>query len=188
MIDHKYQIGQEVFAARYEPREVEQQCPDCLGRKQWSVETPTGEKFEIPCGTCGYAYGCFASGVVKVPKVFPIVLTLTVGSIRIDTDDKESPVGYMCLETGVGSGTIWNEADLFVDRTKAQAKADKLAAQETRVIEDRAEFSRQEERKKQRRKPSWEKRKIKELETELKELRKMKSEMEKATSGQAPIH
>ena len=32
--------------------------------------------------------------------------------MRIDTNDRDAPVSYMCKETGVGSGSVYRERDL----------------------------------------------------------------------------
>jgi len=57
----------------------------------------------------------------------PSVEVLTIGSVRVDTHDIEHPVSYMCRETGVGSGQIHCEADLFHTREEAQAAAEAKA-------------------------------------------------------------
>lgn len=51
---------------------------------------------------------------------------LTIGSIRIDTGDNRG-VEYMCVETGVGSGSVWKESDLYESVEVAQRVADSLA-------------------------------------------------------------
>jgi hypothetical protein len=44
----------------------------------------------------------------------------TIGSVQIDSADQERPVRYMCVETGVGTGTVYDEKNLF--KTHPEAK------------------------------------------------------------------
>lgn len=167
MIQPKYAIGQKVYAAKATLEHRQVQCPDCLGTKEWQAVTPSGESFHIPCGNCFQGY--FARGTVTKYFATPDVVEMTIGSVRIDTED-EHPVSYMLKETGVGSGTVWNECDLSLDRETAMrtalAKAEAIRAK-MQADEDRRE---REERKQSRRKPSADKRRIRELEKQLKEL------------------
>lgn len=49
----------------------------------------------------------------------PCTEKLTIGSIRIDTNDIDKPVSYMCVETGVGSGSVYYESDLHLTEEEA---------------------------------------------------------------------
>lgn len=124
----KYCIGQTVYYAYLMPGMDTEPCPDCCGTAKWSVVLPSGETFLIRCTTC--RFNGMPSGQVRIrqhPK--PDVKILTIGSIRIDTNDKDA-ISYMCVETGVGSGTCYPEYDFFstIDEANraANAKADAM--------------------------------------------------------------
>lgn len=117
----KYAIGDVVYWPST-TRDVEDlPCPDCLGTKKWKVVTPAGTEMEAECQRC--ARGGFRD-IPRPQRVVyrPSVRRLTIGSIRIDTAASETRecVEYMCRETGIGSGSIYRESNLF--RTEAEAE------------------------------------------------------------------
>ena len=118
-IKPKFDIGDQVFCARVIWGETSVECPDCLGTAEWKVTCPSGEEFKVRCNTCVSGY--YSSGKVKIYKDQEYIKILTVGSIRIDTNEKARPVSYMCVETGIGSGSIYYEENLF--KTIEDAKA-----------------------------------------------------------------
>ena len=115
----KFEIGQRVVCVRVVWSEEKRLCPDCLGAAEWRVLAPSGEEWKVPCNTCSVGY--YSTGQVteyddRIKKEY-----LTIGSIQIDTERKDSPVRYMCRETGVGSGTVWDESCLFSIEEDADA-------------------------------------------------------------------
>jgi hypothetical protein len=115
----KFKIGDLVHAPRVGWGTKEVPCADCLGKKTWSVTTPAGETFEADCNTCSHGfYG--SRGFTEEWGDHLKIELLTVGSVRIDTADEERPISYMCRETGVGSGSIYDEAHLFATREEAE--------------------------------------------------------------------
>lgn len=117
MIQPKYKIGDTVYAASvsYDTQSV--QCPDCLGTREWDVSLPSGEKFKHDCQTCREGFS--STGKVDVWGDHARVRKLTIGSIRVDTADKDRPVAYMCTETGVGSGYVYDERVIFLTKEEA---------------------------------------------------------------------
>ncbi len=170
MIQPKYQIGQQVYWAWGGWKEILKTCPDCLGKMDWEVETPSGDKFTIPCGTCMRGYEC--RGVISEYGDQPEVNHVTIGSVRIDTSDKEHPVSYMCEETGVGSGRVYDEENLFLNKEDATIAANKIAKELTEQRKLQEEKTIERKRKNTRSKPTWEQRRIKELEKQISELKK----------------
>ncbi len=140
----KYHIGQKVFAASVILMSTEVPCKDCLGTKVWPLTTPAGEDTEIECPTCRIDRQ-------YVPCHLGRTQVLTIGSVRIDTND-DPPVHYMCEETGVGSGTLWREYALHVDEAGAQADADVEAKRRDLEVLKRQAERRLAERKRVRRK------------------------------------
>jgi len=64
----------------------------------------------------------------------PSVSKLTIGSVRVDTSD-ERGTSYMCIETGVGSGSIYYESDLFSTHDEAMTVATLKAAEADKGVE-----------------------------------------------------
>lgn len=86
-------------------------CPDCLGTLKWTVVFADGEALEIQCQTCKKGYAP-ATGTIEIYKHKPIVRHYTIGSVRFNDTDKY-PYSYMCEETGVGSGSVYYENQVF---------------------------------------------------------------------------
>lgn len=128
----KYSIGDVVFWPNT-VREIELlSCPDCLGTKEWKVVTPAGTELKTKCQRCE------PGGFRDLPRPErvvwkPTVERRTIGSIRIDTaaSSYRSPVEYMCRETGIGSGTVYDEGRLFPTEEAAMAWAAADAAENT---------------------------------------------------------
>ena len=116
----KYAIGDKVWKAERQYKDKSIACPDCLGTKKWTVVFADGEALEIDCQTCknGYMPPC---GQITYKEWDAGVIYLTIG--KIYDWSPEDGMRYMCEETGVGSGTIHCEKDLFVNKDDAMARA-----------------------------------------------------------------
>lgn len=138
----KYRIGQSVFHASETSVRERMACPDCLGTKLWKVTTPSGGELETECMRCNGQLKRNNIPSLDVTTWKPVVTRLTIGSVRIDTNESpehgwhREPVSYMCRETGVGSGTIYYESQIFQTEDEAQKAAEAKAA--ARTAEDRA--------------------------------------------------
>lgn len=117
ILQSKYEIGQRVFAARVSYTSTLVPCPDCLGSKEWTVTTPSGESWKHPCNTCNVAW--YSRGTVEQYADRPVIEEMTVGSVQIDTAS-DKPTRYMCLETGIGSGALYEEDRLHSTLEEAQ--------------------------------------------------------------------
>lgn len=108
-------------------------CPDCHGTRTWTATSPVGETFAINCLRCSTSYACLPRDVppLAYQKSEYSAQQLTIGSVQIDTADERSQVKYMCRETGVGSGRVYDERDLFAD----EADARRSAEEQTRVYQ-----------------------------------------------------
>lgn len=118
MLQPKFEIGDLVFYVRVSYTSVEIVCPDCVGQKKWTVSAPSGKSWEVGCNTCRYGY--FSTGKVLEYGDHIQMDCCTIGSVRTDTSDQENPIRYMCIETGVGSGTVYNESELFLNIERAK--------------------------------------------------------------------
>jgi hypothetical protein len=126
----RYHIGETVWSWYTKQERKRLPCPDCLDTKKWTVKTPAGEAFEVPCQRCSLPYSRPA-GYPEVPVFSVVVEQRTIGSVRIDTASQREPVEYMCRETGIGSGTVYPEAHLYPDEESARKAAETEAALKT---------------------------------------------------------
>jgi|SRR5665213_128632 len=120
-IQSRFSRGDTVYAADTEYSESLLTCPDCLGTLKWIVVFADGHAQEVQCQTCrrGYEPPC---GNIRVPLYKLRIRKLTIGSIRYNDTDK-APFSYMCEETGVGSGRIYYDEDLFTNEDSARFRA-----------------------------------------------------------------
>lgn len=134
MIAPKYDVGDKVWVASSQQTEHGETCPDCLGEHGVTVTTPAGESFTVACQTC--RHGWESTGIVSRYEYTGRAWRGTIGSVRVDTGDDE-PVRYMLVETGVGSGTMHRESNLYVTLEEAESASVELAAAQTREIAER---------------------------------------------------
>lgn len=134
----KYDIGQTVWWGKIAHSTTTMECPDCLGTRRWKAITPAGTEVAAECGRCG---SWTSRDLPSLSRTHwkPSAQRLTIGSVRIDTSH-DSPVEYMCRETGVGSGQIYREPDLFTDETMALATAQFKADLENAKVAEKPEI------------------------------------------------
>lgn len=126
----KYKIGDTVYVADAKSEKASHPCPDCLGTRKWEVHTPGGETFQVECQRCPSAAWLRISDIpsLEYSKSAPVAKRLTIGSIRIDTANERNSWGndvvqYMCHETGIGSGSVWDERRLHASEEEAMQVA-----------------------------------------------------------------
>lgn len=113
IIETKFSVGDVVYKAWTTTVRKQHPCPDCNGSRKWKAVSPAGGEYEFGCPRCGGGYQRDRDLSLDYSEFAPCVEKLTIGSVRVDTSSQNRPVEYMCRETGVGSGTIHSEADLF---------------------------------------------------------------------------
>lgn len=134
----KFAMGQTVYLPGAESAVEHLLCPDCLDTRQWKVITPAGTEMETVCQRCS---GFSLIGDLPKPerRIYkPIVTKLTIGQIDTSTQPFYGDgdlVRYMCTETGVGSGSIYNESRLFASPEEAMAAAETEAVEHTSKVE-----------------------------------------------------
>jgi hypothetical protein len=120
----KYAIGDTVYRPEVGAHKVEVTCPDCAGDGFWTA-TMSGdpEPQKISCPTCSRGWEG-STGKVSQWESNGSVKKLTIGSVRLDTNATrgDDPVSYMCEETGVGSGSIHDQRDLYPTFEGAEAE------------------------------------------------------------------
>lgn len=121
----RFDLDQQVWKFDIEQGRVKVVCETCNGRGKVTVGARDSSVYCPDCGAKGYEF------IDERWKTFTL-RPLTVGQIRalatISTDDPHTDadgnrVEYMCRETGVGSGTIHHEGDLFADSVEAETAA-----------------------------------------------------------------
>lgn len=123
-ITPKYNIGDRVYHIGTTDSKHSHPCPDCLGSQKWSAKSPAGDEFTFDCPRCASFYQPYPELSLTYWKKVPYVQTLTIGSIQYDSAaDEGEQFRYMCIETGIGSGSVYYEQKLFSDKALADAAA-----------------------------------------------------------------
>jgi hypothetical protein len=131
VIETKFDVGDTVWFASTVTTQFQHACPDCLDSKEWEAKSPAGSTFKVACPRCSQTYQAHDELRLTYTKYTPNVRKLTIGSVRASTivgDAWNEGNEYMALETGVGSGSVYREPNLFATEADAlvaaQAKAD----------------------------------------------------------------
>jgi len=131
----KFNMGQTVYFATTEQESKQHSCPDCFDIKKWKVTSPAGEIFETNCPRCNNQYASRDIPSLTYYVTVPKIAKLTVGKIEATTflqwEGDRNFVRYMCNETGVGSGSIYEEDKLFATFEEAKTRADEMAREKT---------------------------------------------------------
>ena len=131
-IKTKYSLKQTVYNAYCANEAYYVKCNDCDGAGYWSVE---GKDKKVGCHTCNKEDRYWNTpGKIQMFKYFPRVQELTIGQVRA-TIGHDAEIRYMCKETGLGSGTLWNEKSLVDDKLKAN-EASKILAEKKNAGEN----------------------------------------------------
>lgn len=97
-------------------------CPDCLGEKTWIIIFPSGQIEKIECQTCRRGFEP-ATGAININEWLPEVKKLTIANIKY-YDSDEDKFNYMCEETGIKTGRVYYDKDLFTDFQEAEKAAE----------------------------------------------------------------
>ena len=118
-----YSMGQELFWAKLEPREIRIQCPDCFGNRFLTVILGDGEHVTIECTGCQCGYEP-PRGWVKIVQYQQSVIKGTVSGIEIKTVDGVPEVEYRI------NGRWWvKPEDLAMVEEIAKRRADEKAGE-----------------------------------------------------------
>lgn len=134
-IETKFSIGDVVYKAWTTTVTKQHPCPDCKGVRKWMAVSPAGAEYEFDCPRCSSRYQNDHDLSLSYTEFEPCTHRLTIGSVRVDTSSKDRPVEYMCRETGIGSGTIHDEADLFRTEEEAMRAAELKAKAQNSTTE-----------------------------------------------------
>lgn len=131
-IKTKFAVGDVVFLASTDTKVEKLPCPDCKGSRKWKAVSPAGAEHEINCPRCSTSYRSDQALALTYNKATPLVRALTIGSVQyrsVGHMGGPAEVTYMCRETGIGSGTVYDEKNLHATQEEAEARANVLAAE-----------------------------------------------------------
>ena len=135
VIETKYSVGDKVWFATTDTETKQHPCPDCLDTKAWTAKSPAGDEFTFACPRCAAGYSSFDKLSLKYTAAVPRARRLTIGSIRHESQtafNRGAKTSYMCKETGVGSGSIYDEHRLFETEEAALEAAALMAADQNK--------------------------------------------------------
>ncbi len=132
-ITTKYSVGDAVFHASTTTERKRHPCPDCLGSRKWLAKSPAGREYEFGCPRCADGYRSDHDSSIDYTAFIPSIQRLTIGQVRAQVGH-EPRNEYMCRETGIGSGSVYYEKDLFPTEAEAlDAATIKAAASNIQV-------------------------------------------------------
>lgn len=134
ILETKYSVGDVVYWATTVTEKRSRPCPDCVGTKKWKAVSPAGGEYEFACPRCSASYFSQRDLSLDYHEYTPHAVLMTIGSVRVDTADSDYGTSYMCTETGVGSGSIYREADLFPTKDEALKSAAAKAAGQNMTV------------------------------------------------------
>jgi hypothetical protein len=135
-ITTKYSEGETVYFASTVSEKRKHDCPDCLGKKEWGVTSPSGTDYTFQCPRCAAPYMHNSSLSLAYQAYVPSAQKLTIGSVQFNTATTAWDKGarYMCYETGIGSGAVYNEEALFYTESAALEYAAHKAEEQNLTI------------------------------------------------------
>lgn len=137
VIETKYSIGDTVYHASVTTTKAQHSCPDCGGTKRWKAFSPAGGEYEFACPRCTAVYRHYDDMSLDYSEYVPSIQRLTVGSVAYNSAEGSYDHGarYMCRETGVGSGSVYSEADLYETEAEAVEAGKAKAADSNKNVE-----------------------------------------------------
>jgi hypothetical protein len=137
-ITTQFSVGDVVWHAGTTTERKQHSCPDCLGERRWKAIAPSGCEYEFRCPRCAASYQSNRELSLYYTAHVPHVSRLTIGSIQFNSNASSWDSGerYMCHETGVGSGTVYDGAKLFETEEAARDAAETFA----RLADEQADW------------------------------------------------
>lgn len=135
VIETKYSVGDVVWHANTTTERKQHPCPDCHDTRKWQAISPAGYEYMFGCPRCSARYASHDELSLAYTAAVPYARKLTIGSVRHDSadgwnEDRQPKTTYMCVETGVGGGQIYDENRLFETEEGALVCAKLLAAEQ----------------------------------------------------------
>lgn len=111
----KFKMGESVFVIIYSSKQNTVLCDNCLGQKQqgWS------------CQKC-FNRGSITEWIDHKWCLYDECCPGKIGKITVELyHDNKQHNKYMLDETGIGSGTVWDEDQLFRSQREAELECEK---------------------------------------------------------------
>jgi len=136
VIETKYSVGDVVYHAGTTTERKQRPCPDCNGTRKWTATSPAGNEYTFQCPRCAATYNRFDDLSLAYTATVPHVATRTIGSVQYNSHGASWDHGarYMAIETGVGGGSVYSEADLFSSYDEAMVAAEAKAAEANKTV------------------------------------------------------
>ena len=128
----QHDIGDTVYYVGTTLEKRQHPCPDCLRTKECNALSPAGVRYTFACPRCSAAFQSNHALTLNYTVYTPTVKRLTIGSIRFDSAHKENSVEYMCVETGIGTGSVYNQDKLYAKESDAIEAARLFAEKQTK--------------------------------------------------------
>jgi hypothetical protein len=121
----RFELGQTVHAAHRGQQKVTESCKVCDGAEKVTVKD---KKYTCP--------ECHGRGTHSrwEPLSWHYDFTSRVGNIRAEwylPGYGDTEIKYMLTGTGIGSGTLWSESNLFATLDELEAECDRRNAEES---------------------------------------------------------
>lgn len=120
----KYKKGDRVWHIQSDTTTKMLPCPDCLDTRKWHVTTPAGTEMTMACQRCNDRMSHDARiPSLKYHVTVYSVRPLTIGQLNNQSHNHAKDRSYMCFETGIGSGSVYDEEQFFEDEEVARDMA-----------------------------------------------------------------
>ena len=131
----KFELGDEVWTIEKRHRIEVSSCPSCEGhgwiktkdKEIWNCPNCRGERTKLEHRPFVWMLNAYDG-----PMIIGEIQMKIRAMGHVDEDHPAKHVEYMLEETGVGSGTIWHEEELF--KTKEQAERDCVRRNENEKV------------------------------------------------------
>ena len=125
ILETKYGLGDVVYPVYSDTKRIRIPCTGCTTTGKISLDDGT----EVCCPRCrgqGHKseYGPIEYTVGRELRIGQVRARATEGKYQSGSDEPT----YMCVESGIGSGAVHYERQLFPTREAAQAECDRLKA------------------------------------------------------------
>lgn len=124
LLKSRYDIGQSVWVAQQQYEPVRNACKLCHGKGM--VQIVGSEKLAV-CPECK-GRGYFDGGAIYrwVLGIHSVVGQINIKAVKTPKKGIITTVEYMLRDSGIGSGSIWKEDQLFLTKEEAEAYCDKM--------------------------------------------------------------
>lgn len=117
----KFSIGDPVWYASRDSKQVYLPCPDCLGQRYIRAIIADGTEYKVDCAACSHGWQG-SDGLLHTWELSGYALSSVVKGLRIDGDT--------VLYTGEGFYEA-GEDEVFATEAEAQVRADAIAKERT---------------------------------------------------------